>query len=176
MLKIKLPATDESEALVLRFEHSLASLSKWESIHEKPFFGKTAKGMQMTPEELLSYIEQMLLDEISPEDFQDRLKEEHFDALLTYINSKQTATWFADTPQGKQKTTSEIYTAELIYYWMIQFKIPFEAQHWHLNKLMTLIRISGIKQTKPKKMSRAEQAQQMRELNAKRRAELGTTG
>jgi hypothetical protein len=85
-----------------------------------------------------------------------------------------TATWFSDQP-GAPKSR-EVITAEVIYYWMTVFNIPFECEHWHLNRLFTLIRICNIKQSKPEKMSRAEIARRNRELNAQRKAQLGTTG
>jgi hypothetical protein len=56
------------------------------------------------------------------------------------------------------------------------FNIPFKCETWHLNRLFTLIRICNIKQAKPKKMSRAETAARNRELNAQRKAQLGTRG
>jgi hypothetical protein len=85
-----------------------------------------------------------------------------------------TATWFSDAPGAPQ--TREVITAEVIYYWMIAFQIPWECEGWHLNRLFTLIRVCNIKQAKPKKMSRSEIAQRNRELNAQRKQQLGTKG
>lgn len=155
----------------LGLEHSLLSLSKWEAIFEKPFLDKTEKSQ----EETLTYIRCMCLDDkIPPEVFQE-LSQEDFDAVNTYLNRKMTATWFSELPGGSKKT-SEVITAELIYYWMTAFNIPLECERWNLNRLFTLIRICNIKQGKPKKMSRAEVAQRNRELNAQRKARLGTSG
>jgi hypothetical protein len=154
----------------LQLEHSLVSLSKWEQIHEKPFLGKDPK----TPEETLSYVKCMCVqDDLPPGVFQ-QLDETAFEQINEYLNKKMTATWFADAP-GAPKT-SEVVTAELIYYWMTVFNIPFECETWHLNRLFTLIRICNVKQAKPKKMSRQEIAARQRELNAQRKAQLGTTG
>jgi hypothetical protein len=86
-----------------------------------------------------------------------------------------TATWFSESP-GAPKSSREVITAELVYYWMTVFHIPFECETWHLNRLFTLIRICNLKQEKPKKMSRAEVAARNRELNAQRKAQLGTKG
>lgn len=171
MLILVLPQDDTHEALELRMEHSLVSLSKWESIHEKAFFGREPK----TEDETVSYVKQMVLNENPPEDFTDRLRREHYETINDYINSKQTATWFNELGE-QQKPTREIVTAELIYYWMLSFQIPFTCEEWHLNRLMTLVKICGIKQTKPKPMSRAAQMEQYSRLNAERRAKLGTTG
>lgn len=154
----------------LQLEHSLVSLSKWESLHEKPFLGPNPK----TPEEVFSYIECMLLDEKPRGEILHKLSKENMERINSYIDAKMSATWFSEQP-GAPKTR-EVITSELIYYWMTVFNIPFECENWHLNRLFTLIRICNIKQAKPKKMSRAEIAQRNRELNAQRKAQLGTKG
>lgn len=153
----------------VELEHSLLSLSKWESKFEKPFLGKDDK----TTEEILAYINEMVVGEI-PEGFLSKLSEANISAINDYINAKMTATWFSDTTDAP--ASRETITAELIYYWMISFQIPFECETWHLNRLFTLIRICNLKGAKPKKMSRAEIARRNRELNAQRKARLGTSG
>jgi hypothetical protein len=170
MLTVILSATDDEEAVELCFEHSLISLSKWESLYKKPFFGKEEK----TAEEGASYIKCMLLTENAPEEILNKLSREDVEKITDYINDKQSATWFNEAPN--QKSTNEVVTSELIYYWLVQFNIPFEVETWHLNRLMTLVKIAGIKQTKPKPMSKAQQAEQYRRLNAERRAAMGTSG
>lgn len=158
--------------ITLQLEHSLVSLSKWESIHEKPFLGESEK----STEEITSYVECMLLTENPPEDYLDSLSAEHYAEIETYIGKKMTATWFSELPGTPKPRNSEIVTSELIYYWMTAFKIPFACETWHLNRLFTLIRICNLKQEKPKKMSRAEVAQRNRTLNEQRKAQLGTKG
>jgi hypothetical protein len=117
----------------------------------------------------------MVVSKDPPEDFLQKLSAEHLEKINAYVNQKMTATWFSDaTPQTRR--SGEVITAELIYYWMTVFHIDWEAQYWHLNRLFTLIRICNIKQDKPKKMSRAEVIARQRELNAQRRAQLGTRG
>jgi hypothetical protein len=156
--------------VTLKLEHSLISLSKWESIYEKPFLGHEVK----TTEDVLGYVKCMTLTPNVPDEVYDHLSEENITDINDYIDAKMTATWFNEGPGPPQ--SRDVITAELIYYWLIIFDIPFECEKWHLNRLFTLIRICNIKQAKPKKMSRTEIAARNRELNAQRRAQLGTKG
>lgn len=156
--------------VTLKLEHSLISLSKWESKYEKPFLGQDEK----TNEDVLGYIKCMTLTPNVLEEVYNHLSASNILEINNYIDAKMTATWFNDGP-GAPKSR-DVITAELIYYWMITFQIPFECEKWHLNRLFTLIRICNIKQAKPKKMSRSEVAARNRELNAQRRAQLGSQG
>lgn len=156
--------------VVLDLEHSLVSLSKWESKFNKPFLSTETK----TQVETYGYIEAMILTPNYPKNFWMHLSSDNLTQINEYIEAAQSATTFGQMPERKGR--GETITSELIYYWMITFNIPSEYQHWHLNRLFALIRICNVKQSKPKKMSRSEVAMRNRELNAQRRAQHGTKG
>jgi hypothetical protein len=154
----------------LELEHSLLSLSKWESRFQKPFLSNTSK----TPEEIFSYIEAMILTKDYPVDILNRFNQRNIDKVHAYIESKESATTFGSMPERRGR--GEVITSELIYYWMVAFNIPFECENWHLNRLFALIRICNIKNSKPGKIPRSEIAQRNRDLNERRKAELNTRG
>lgn len=154
----------------LQLEHSLVSLSKWESEWEKPYLGKDKK----TTQEVLSYIEAMCLTPDVPPEVFASLSEENYQEINDYMHAKKTASWIRESPSPS--STTETITSELIYYWMITLDIPLEAQHWHLNRLLMLIRVVNHKNTPPKKKSPGELAAERRAMNQKRREEYGTTG
>lgn len=159
----------------LEFEHSLVSLSKWEAIHEKPFFAWSDKDTK-TKDEMLSYFEQMLISPVDrPQVTVAQLTDEHHVALVEYINAKRTATVVREV-QSKPGVKENV-TSELIYYWLVAFQIPFHpAETWHLNRLMTLVRVCGAKNSKPEKQAPGALANKYREMNEARRKQLGTAG
>lgn len=156
--------------VVLELEHSLATVSKWESKYKKPFLGKNEK----TAEELLGYVECMIQTALPSEDTLINMTKKNYMDINSYIESSESATTFGTMPA--QKGSNEVITSELIYYWLVAFNIPFECEHWHLNRLFSLIRICNIKNSDPKKMSRSEIVNRNRDLNRERKAKLGTTG
>ena len=162
-----------SKGTTLLLEHSLVSLSKWESIHCKPFLdGKTK-----TTAETHSYISCMNLAPVPSAEVYEKLSDDDVRVISEYISSKQTATWFKEVPGGN-RPSNEIVTNEIIYYWMIAHSIPLDAQYWHLSKLLTLIQVCNEKNkpAKRSKMGTREQASSRRSLNAQRKTELGTSG
>ena len=160
----------EPKVQVLQLEHSLVSLSKWESKWCKPFLTKTEKSV----EETLDYIKFMTVSQNVKPEVYDHLTLENIRAINDYIAAPMTATTFSDDRNGK--INREIVTSELIYYWMITLNIPFECQKWHLNRLITLIKVCNIKNAPPKKMSKKDIMSRNAQLNAARKKQLNTKG
>ena len=104
-----------------------------------------------------------------------RLSDKNIEEISNYINYPMTATTFREVENSNHIKGKQI-TAELIYYYMVALHIPFECEKWHLNKLITLIRVCSIKSQPPKKMSKSELARRNRELNAQRRSKLNSKG
>ena len=156
----------------LILEHSLLSISLWESIHHKPFLSS-----EKTNKEVLDYIRCMTINKnVDPNSYYG-LTTENINAINNYIQDSMTATWFAeDKTENKPPKKKEIITSELIYYWMVAYQIPFECQKWHINRLLTLIRVYNEKNKDPKKMSKKEALAQRKSLNAARRAKYNSTG
>lgn len=189
MLEIDVTATeawddDRQEFILipgghLCLEHSLISLSKWESKHEKPFL---VDDPPKTAEELLDYIRCMTVNKGVKDETYLGLTQTDYDAINKYISAPMTATTFNDArkPKGKAQTygrrKQHIVTSEELYYDMIAFQIPFECEKWHINRLLTLIRICSIKSNPDKKMKGKDLAKHNRSLNAARRAQHHTKG
>lgn len=154
----------------LQLEHSLVSVSKWESQTRKPFLSKDQK----TPEEMLDYIRCMTVTQNADPNVYNNLTYENIEEIYKYIDAPMTATWFSD--EEKHKNGKKIVTSELIYYWMIKFEIPFECQKWHLNRLITLIRVCEAEERPNENVSKKELMRSRSALNAARRKKLGTRG
>ena len=154
----------------LQLEHSLVSLSKWESKWQKPFYSKK----EMTDEEALDYIKCMTLSKNVDPDVYRHITRENVKEVMDYIENPMTPTTFGKNDKGQ--LNKEVITSELIYYWMIASNIPFECQKWHLNRLITLIRVCSIKNTPPKKRSKREIMSRNAALNAARRQQMNTSG
>lgn len=165
-------ATDEFiqvKQQTIKLEHSLLSLSKWESKWEKPFLSKTPK----TREESLDYIRCMTITQNVDEYAYYAINDQQIQQVNTYIEAPMTATTFS---RRDKKPSREIITAELIYYWMIASNIPFDCEKWHFNRLLALIEVCGIKNGSKKKMSNADVLSQQRAINEARRTATGSRG
>ena len=179
MLEIIVPASEQFDEATnqfiytketkLRLEHSLVSISKWESKWQKPFLSRDEK----TTEETIDYVKCMnITQNVNPDIFRC-LSPENYKKINEYIDSPMTATTFHNE---EKRSSREIITSELIYYWMISLNIPMECQKWHLNRLLTLIRVCGIKNGTSKKMPKNEILSKNRALNEARRKMYGTKG
>ena len=155
----------------LKLEHSLVSISKWESKWKIPFLSKKKK----TKEQIDDYIRCMSVNGDPDPNLIASISTKDKNRIIDYIDEKQTATWFSDM-DDKKNTKSEIITSELIYYWMIEYQIPHEYEKWHLSRLLTLIEICNRKNSTPKKMSQAEIIARNKALNAERKAKLHSRG
>lgn len=181
MLRITVPAreyydeekeeffTVKEQTLVM--EHSLISLSKWEAKWKKPYISKDKK----TAQETLDYLKCMTVGPVPDDIVYRSLTKENIQEITDYINDPMTATTI--TEMKRPGARREIITSEIIYYWMIAQNIPTEYEKWHLNRLLTLIKVCSIKNNPDKKkMSRSEIARQNQALNAARRAKYKTRG
>jgi len=180
MLQITIPATElwngitnefvKTKEQVLQLEHSLVSLSKWESKWCKPFMSKTEK----TSEETTDYIRCMTITQNVDFDAYNGITNEIVEQVSKYIEAPMTATTFSD--DKKNVINKDIITAEIIYYWMVALNIPFECQKWHLNRLLTLINVCNIKNQPKKRTPKKEIYSRNTALNAARRQSLNSTG
>lgn len=174
MLEITIPGQElwdekhecfvNTKGATLKLEHSLVSVSKWESKWHKPFLSDGKK----TVEETIDYIRCMTITQNVDPNVYNFITNDVIEKVTKYIDDPMTATWFSDN--GKNKGgQKEIVTAEVVYYWMFAQNIPMECQKWHFNKLMTLIRVCNEKNKPPEKKSKAQIAREYAALNAARR-------
>lgn len=157
----------------LQLEHSLISLKKWEQKYHVPFLDRKR---EKTTDEWLYYIKCMTINQNVDDNIFRYMSVDNIKDVTAYIEDPMTATWFSDDKtKGAQKNKNEIITAEIIYYWMIELNVPIQFEKWHLNQLLTLIRVINIKHD-PKKMGKKEQAMQRSALNAQRKARMHSRG
>ena len=183
MLQIVVPAVElfdestetfiDTKETILKLEHSLLSISKWESKWCKPFLPKN-KHDRRTPKEMLDYIECMTLNSNVSKNVYTALSADNIIEISNYINNPMTASTI-HVNRSASSINNEIITSELIYYWMIVYQIPFECEKWHINRLLMLIRICSVKNN-PKRMNAKEVMAQNRALNRARRNALKSKG
>lgn len=167
---LELKVQDGPFEVVLQFEHSLLSLSKWESKNKTPFLSNPNKSSV----DMIDYFEEMLLNTDVPSEIVYRLSPDQLDELTEYINESRTA---ASVPtEGKTRPSQDVVTSDLIYCWMTMLKINWEAQHWHLSRLMMQIELVSFKNQPEKKQKPSEVMSQWASANAKVKAEYGTKG
>lgn len=166
--------SEKGKPQTLQLEHSLISLSKWESLWEKRYFPVKDR----TLEEVISYIQCMTITKNVPPEVYDRLirNKDLTDKITKYINAPMTATTFGKNSQTVNSGKAENVSSELIYYWMIQNDIPVEFERWHLNRLLTLIRVCNSKNGNGKKMSQRDLMKQYKSINEANRAKYHSKG
>lgn len=180
MLEITVPKTElfddskqefiEVRETVLRLEHSLVSLSKWESKWKKPFLSSNRKSVV----ESIDYIRCMTITQNVDPNVYHCITRDNIDAVNAYVDDSMTATWFSEEPHSSR---NEVVTSEVIYYMMIALQIPFECQKWHLNRLLTLIRVCNAKNgAKDKKIPKSKILSRNRALNEARRKAMNSKG
>lgn len=179
MLKIEVPGIemwDESKeefrsspSSVLYLEHSLISVSKWESKFKKSFLASK----NFSREETLEYVKCMTINPLNDDTVYERLTDDKLKDIFDYIQDPMTA---SSVRENKKVSSREIVTSELIYYWMISLNIPKECEKWHLNRLLMLVRVCNFKNTPPKKRSKRDIMSQNSALNAARRQSMNTLG
>ena len=161
----------EVKDITLELEHSLISVSKWESKWKKPYVSEEKK----STEEVIDYIRCMTINKNVDPNVYKAIPADELKKIVDYINDPMTATVFYDNGR-KPPRNSEFVTSELIYYWMSAYNIPFTCEKWNFNRLMALIRIAGEKNSEPEKMSPDAIRAQNKMLNEKRRAALKSKG
>lgn len=159
---------------ILQLEHSLEAVRKWEARWHIPFLETDEK----TYKQIRDYIRCMTLNPVKDPNIYMFLTRKNIDDVVTYIKNPMTATWFSNTNnyKGGKQSAREKITAELIYYWMISLNIPHEYERWHLNQLMTLIKVITEKNKKQEKRSPQEIARERQRLNEERKKQYNTRG
>lgn len=156
----------------LQLVHSLLSVSKWEAKWKKPFMqgGKTH-------EEMIDYIRCMTINNNVDQRIYQYIPNSILKEILDYIDDPMTATWFSTEAEKELRLGKRtIITNEVIYYWMVELQIPFECEKWHLNRLITLIRVINEKRKDPKKMDKRSLMKRNKALNEARKAKYKTRG
>lgn len=156
----------------LLLEHSLVSVSEWEKHWRIPFLGDKEK----TPEQVIDYIQCMTLNEISDKSVYRHLSTKNVELITDYIKNPMTATTFTKREEAKNGFVKKMITSEQIYGWMTNLRIPSEYQYWHLNRLITLMKVVNLQRAPQKKMGKREEAQQRAALVAQRRAKYNSRG
>jgi hypothetical protein len=168
---LELRTYDGNDEVVLRFEHSLLSLSKWEEIHQKPFLHRTER----TGEEMIDYFGCMLTSPEHDPTMVFGLSPDQFEQLTSYVNSERTASTV--DPDPKAKKGGQIVTSELIYSWLVGLEIPFQpTESWHLSRTMMLIQMVTRQKSPPEKQDKATALSKWDEMNRRNKERFQSNG
>ena len=144
------------EDITLSLEHSLVSLTKWESKWHKPFLSPEEK----TQEETMDYVRCMILNEDVDDEIIYAFTNANLKQIEEYIATEQTATTFPKE-NSSEPQSNELLTSELIYYYLACMQCPFQpTETWHLSRVLTLIRVASFKNKGEKKLNKTEALQQ----------------
>lgn len=161
----------EDKSIVI--EHSLLSISKWESKWHKIYLDDKLK---LTHEESLDYIRCMTLTQNVDPNYYRLIDNNKLIEIQKYMNDPYSATYFNEVPRGTAQRHSEKISSEVLYYYMFKLGIPKDCEKWHINRLQNLIRIFSIKDAPDQKMNKRQTADYYRRLNAQRRSKLKSKG
>lgn len=162
--------TDNFDVIVcpgftLKIEHSLDSISKWESKYKKPYLEQK----EFTYDEFVYYIDCMILNRSEiPEDWVSMLTVDSAKEIQEYIEDYPSATIIK---HGKDKNDAgkRFITSELIYAYMAMSRVPFSADKWNIRRLLNLLEIIAIEQTPKKKVPKSQTLDRYRAMNKARR-------
>ena len=159
-----------TKTTTIQLEHSLVSISKWESKWKVHYINND----KLTQEMSIDYVRCMTISQNVDPNVYNGLTREIMKTVIDYINDSMTATTIKKV---NQPGSHGIITSEVVYAWMIILGIPIDPFHkWHFNRLITLIQVVDAKSSPKKKMGRREAASQRRSLNAARKAKMGSRG
>ena len=152
----------------LTLEHSLVSLTKYESNWHTPFLSPEEK----TQEQVMDYIRCMVMGDDYDDNFIYALTPQDLKKIETYIATDQTASTIPEEKNNTEPKSNELMTSELIYYYLGQIQcLTPTIENWHLSRTLTLIRIASWKQKPEKELNKKEalaQCEDIREANMRK--------
>ena len=159
-------------ACTLTLEHSLISLSKWESKWKIPYLSRRER----TPIQDLDYVRCMVIGQLKDDKVIDALSFSELKQIQNYISAPMTATTFQNTPTNNKTSKNEVMTSEVIYAHMFAHRIPIDCQKWHLNRLLTLLEVCDLQNAPTDKMTKKQTEMLYAERNAARKAKHNSRG
>lgn len=153
----------------LVLEHSLLSISKWESKWKKPYLGSVEN---RTTEEALDYVRCMSIKGEPDSSVLNSLTTADMEKIVDYIEDPMTATTVREDDSSVLGVQKNFITSELLYSYMVNYRIPIECERWHLNRLLILIKVLNEQNKEPKKRSERELARDYARIREANRAKF----